>query len=262
MRLDVFLVEKGLVESRSKARWVVENGHVKVNGIVCTKVSKKVSPGDVVEVVENLKYVSRAGYKLEGLFEEFPVELTGKIVCDIGSSTGGFVDFFLQHGASKVYAVDVNVEQLHEKLKRDQRVVPIRANAKELDPSLIAEELDFISIDVSFISVRKLVQTVKKLASAKTKIIVLIKPQFEIPEGHKGVVRDKLIHVEAIKAVLTTYREAGFDCEYLTYSKMKGAEGNIEFFAVFRVGGEKNVCNEIIDGDIITVVERAWEDNG
>lgn len=262
MRLDLLLVERGFAESRTKAQWLIESGCVKLNGTICTKPSKKVTGNDAIEVAKNLKYVSRAGYKLEGLFEEIQLELFGTVVCDIGSSTGGFVDFFLQHGVSKVYSVDVNIEQLHEKLRADPRVIQIRANAKDLVPSLFEDELDYISVDVSFISVTKLVHSLKAISSEKTNLIILIKPQFEISHGHKGVVRNKLMHFEAIRNVLSAYQSAGFRCKYLTFSKIKGVEGNIEFFAVLSKAKEKNICNEITEDDIITVVERAWEDNG
>ncbi|WP_448375943.1 TlyA family RNA methyltransferase [Fervidobacterium sp.] len=267
IRLDVFLVSKNFIESRSKARQIIENGSVKVNGNVCKNPAKLIGENDIIEVLEIPKYVSRAGYKLEGLFSEVQIELFNKTVCDIGSSTGGFVDFLLQHGAKKVYAVDVNTEQLHSKLTSDSRVIRIRKNAKELCVENIGEVVDIVTTDVSFISVRKIKESIWNILSPSGYAIVLIKPQFEIGHQHSGIVKSREKHIQVLQDVIQDFLRYGFVLETLTYSKILGSDGNIEFFAVFTkqesfpISEENNVIDFQIGDIIIKVVDSAWEEH-
>jgi 23S rRNA (cytidine1920-2'-O)/16S rRNA (cytidine1409-2'-O)-methyltransferase len=257
VRFDQLITIKGLAESRTKAQYLIENGLVKLNGKVCVKPSKKCHIESIVEIIEELKYVSRAGYKLDGLLKEYKINLLGKTACDIGSSTGGFVDCLLQNGVKKIYAVDVNVDQLHSKLSSDTRVVKIEKNAREISKEDISDELDLITVDVSFISLEKILDNIFEIASDNTKIIALIKPQFETLKTHRGVVKDKNVHFEVLGNVIQYSQEVGLYCEYLTFSKMLGSDGNIEFFGVF----SKEKGNIIVSkDDIIRIVETAWEE--
>ncbi len=255
-RIDLFLVEHGYANTRSRAQWLIEMGYVKVDGKVITKNSFKVSQNSTVEVVEELPYVSRAGLKIEKFWEEYPFEIEEKVVCDLGSSNGGFVQFFLRKGAKRVYAVDVNTEQLDESLKSDSRVKPIEINVKELNESALGEKVDIVSSDLSFISIRKVISTIYDILKDTGVGLILVKPQFE-SEGHKGVVRDKRIHYEVLKNVVGDLVQFGFEFCYLTFSKILGGEGNIEFFVFVRKSNTRVVS--IHEYDIIKIVDKAWE---
>ncbi|AFG34614.1 TlyA family RNA methyltransferase [Fervidobacterium pennivorans subsp. shakshaketiis] len=271
-RLDVTLVRNGLVESRNKAKQVIESGKVSVNGQICKEPSRLVSPFDNIEVLETPRYVSRAGYKIEGLFknishmEDTEIEIRGKVICDIGSSTGGFVDFFIQNGALKVYAVDVNTEQLHPKLRSDERVKLIQKNAKELSFEDLREFVDIVSTDVSFISVRKIKKTILNLLKPGGYGIILIKPQFEVGYSHRGVIKDKPEHVRVLREVVRDFIKEGFKLVHLDFSRILGGDGNIEFFAVFQkcldVSLDKNIADTFLDSKIVEVVNDAWEELG
>ncbi|ABS60543.1 TlyA family RNA methyltransferase [Fervidobacterium nodosum] len=256
LRLDQLLILKGFVESRTKAQQMIENGLVLLDGKVCTKPSKKCHSDSKIIILDDLKYVSRAGYKLEGLLKEYKIDVSGKIACDIGSSTGGFIDCLLQNGVKKVYAVDVNTKQLHSKISLDDRVVKIEKNARYISKKDISDKLDIITIDVSFISITKLLEGILQLSENYTKIISLIKPQFETTNTDKGIVKDKKTHIEVIRKIVKAFRDEGLYCEYLTYSKLPGADGNIEFFGVF----SKEPVHSISKSDIISIVDTAWEE--
>lgn len=234
-RLDVLLVKQGLAESREKAKAVIMAGSVFVNG------QREDKPGAFfkeekarVEVRgSSLKYVSRGGLKLEKAVEAFGLELAGKICMDIGASTGGFTDCMLQNGAVKVYAVDVGSGQLAWKLRNDERVVCMeKTNFRYVVPQDIAEELDFASVDVSFISLDKILGPARALLKADGRMVCLIKPQFEAGRekvGKKGVVRDPQVHLEVIRKVEAFAGESGFAVLNLDFSPVKGPEGNIEY---------------------------------
>ncbi|HCI29071.1 MAG TPA: TlyA family RNA methyltransferase [Fervidobacterium sp.] len=258
-RLDHYLVASNMADSRNKAQQMIAKGYVTINGSICTKPSKKVNKNDQIRLIDKLKYVSRAGYKLESLLNEYKIDVLGQVACDIGSSTGGFVDCLLQNGARKVYAVDVNTEQLHPKLIADPRVFRIKKNARELQVTDLQEKPGLVTIDVSFISVTKLVKPVKLLTKPASKVIILIKPQFEVGKVHKGIIRDKQLHVESITKVLNIFQEETFTLEYLTYSKILGSDGNIEFFAVFSRNCFSNSFRKIELSDIMRVIDTAWE---
>lgn len=233
-RLDVLLVQRGLAASREKAKAVIMSGNVFVDGQredkAGTTFDEKV---DIVVRGKTLPYVSRGGLKLEKAVHQFGVELEGKICMDIGSSTGGFTDCMLQNGAVKVYAVDVGHGQLDWKLRQDERVVCMeKTNIRYVTPEDIADRLDFASVDVSFISLTKVLLPAKQLLKEDGQIVCLIKPQFEAGRekvGKKGVVRDKKVHREVIEMVIDYAVSIGFEVLNLEYSPIKGPEGNIEY---------------------------------
>lgn len=233
-RLDVLLVEQGFFESRQKAQATIMAGIVYVNG---QKVDKAGHPTDDNADIEvrgkTLKYVSRGGLKLEKAMQEFPIDLTDNIAADIGASTGGFTDCMLQNGASKVYAVDVGYGQLAWSLRSDPRVVCLeRTNARYLTTEQIPEPLNFASIDVSFISLKLILPALRPLMAERAQIVCLVKPQFEAGKdkvGKKGVVRDPAVHQEVLENFLQHAAQANFCVAGLTYSPVRGPEGNIEY---------------------------------
>lgn len=233
-RLDILLVERGLAPSREKAKAVIMSGIVYVDGNREDKAGTTVPEQAVIEVKGNaLPYVSRGGLKLEKAMQKFPVQLNGKICMDVGSSTGGFTDCMLQNGAVRVYAVDVGHGQLAWKLRNDARVVCMeRTNIRYVLPEHIGEAIDFSSIDVSFISLAKVLLPVKNLLTEHGQLVCLIKPQFEAGRekvGKKGVVRDKNVQEEVIRSVMEYAQSIELYPLALDYSPVKGPEGNIEY---------------------------------
>lgn len=234
-RLDVMLVNRQLAESREKAKAIIMSGNVFVNGQREDKAGDTFDPEkSQIEVRGNaLPYVSRGGLKLEKAIKEFGILLDEKTCMDIGSSTGGFTDCMLQNGAVKVYAVDVGHGQLAWKLRQDSRVVCMeKTNIRYVMPEDIGEPLDFISIDVSFISLTKVLLPAKRLLKENGQIVCLIKPQFEAGRekvGKKGVVREKSVHLEVIEQVISYAVGLGFEILHLEFSPIKGPEGNIEY---------------------------------
>ena len=233
-RLDVLLVERGLLESRQKAQATIMSGLVFVNQQRVDKPGTSVANDAEIEVRGNvLQYVSRGGLKLEKAMATFPIELKGAVCGDIGASTGGFTDCMLQNGAVKVYAVDVGYGQLAWKLRSDPRVVCMeRTNARYLDHEQIPEELDFASIDVSFISLKLILPAVCGILKNGGHVACLVKPQFEAGKekvGKKGVVRDPAVHLEVLENFLVHAKESGFTVLDMTFSPIRGPEGNIEY---------------------------------
>lgn len=233
-RLDILLVERGLFESRQKAQATIMSGLVYVDG---RKVDKAGNPTDEEASIEvrgkSLKYVSRGGLKLEKAMASFPITLTDQVAADIGASTGGFTDCMLQNGARKVYAVDVGYGQLAWSLRSDPRVVCLeRTNARYLTVEQIPEPLDFASIDVSFISLKLILPALRPLMREGGQVVCLVKPQFEAGKekvGKKGVVRDPAVHREVLEHFLEHAAQAQFHVAGLTYSPIRGPEGNIEY---------------------------------
>ena len=233
-RLDVLLVSRGLAQSREKAKAVIMSGEVLVNG---QREDKAGSMFDTaVEITLKhppLKYVSRGGLKLEKAIQTYELNLEGKVCMDIGSSTGGFTDCMLQNGAARVYAIDVGTNQLAWKLRQDPRVVSMeKTNIRYVTPDQIGEAVCFASVDVSFISLTKVLEPVRALLADRAQMVVLIKPQFEAGRekvGKKGVVRDPKVHEEVIEAVIHCALQLGFTVLALEYSPIKGPEGNIEY---------------------------------
>ena len=235
-RLDVLLVNKGLAESREKAKRTIMAGIVYVNGEKEDKAGTTFDPEVNIEVRGNvLPYVSRGGLKLEKAIKEFGVSCDGKVCLDIGASTGGFTDCMLQNGAVRVFAIDVGHGQLDWKLRNDERVVCMeKTNIRYVKPEDLGEPASLVSIDVSFISLQLVLPVVKTLIKDDCQVVCLIKPQFEAGRdqvGKKGVVRDKKVHVEVIEKTLSFAYSIGFELKGLTFSPIKGPEGNIEYLA-------------------------------
>lgn len=233
-RIDVLLFERGLAPSREKARTLIMAGSVYVNNQKFDKPGDTVSDDAEIEVRgSTLKYVSRGGLKLEKAMQLFPIDLNGKICMDIGASTGGFTDCMLQNGAQKVYSVDVGYGQLAWQLRQDPRVVNLeRTNARYLTREQVPEEIDFFSVDVSFISLRIILPAVRPLLRDDGLAVCLIKPQFEAGRekvGKKGVVRDRAVHEEVVETICRFALENGYSVLGLTFSPVKGPEGNIEY---------------------------------
>ena len=250
-RLDLLLTERGLQESRQKAQATIMSGLVFVNGQRVDKPGTAVPNDAPIEIRGNtLKYVSRGGLKLEKAMAEFPIDLHGCICGDIGASTGGFTDCMLQNGASKVYAVDVGYGQLAWKLREDPRVICMeRTNARYLSHEQISDELDFASIDVSFISLKLILPAVAGILKDGGCVASLVKPQFEAGRekvGKKGVVRDPTVHKEVLEHYLEHAQEAGFGVLGLTYSPIRGPEGNIEYLGFLKKGAELDKVRKTI----------------
>lgn len=259
-RLDVELVNRGLVESREKGRALIMEGAVYVNGQKAYKAGDKVKDGMNIEIRgAKLRYVSRGGLKLEKALDVFPITLDGCVCMDIGASTGGFTDCMLQNGAKKVYAVDVGYGQLAWKLRSDERVVNIeRTNIRYIDFDLVELPLDFVSTDVSFISLSHVLPVAYKLLKDGGEMVALIKPQFEAGReqvGKKGVVRDIAVHSEVIKKITSLAFDTGFSVRGLDFSPIKGPEGNIEFLMYLSKDADR--VNAADDDAVKSVTESA-----
>lgn len=248
-RIDTLLVERGLIESRQKAQRVIMSGQVYVDNQKVDKSGTKVDRDSEIEIRGNtLPYVSRGGLKLEKAVQEFGIKLKDKVCIDIGASTGGFTDCMLQKGAKRVYAIDVGYGQLAWKLRQDERVVNMeRTNIRYVEPEQIGEEIDFISIDVAFISLRLVLPVAKKLLKGDGEIVCLIKPQFEAGReqvGKKGVVRDRLVHLEVVESIVNFAHSISLSVIDLSFSPIKGPEGNIEYLLYLK----KN--EQLLDGGV------------
>ncbi len=262
IRLDVYMNESGMCESREKARALIMEGKVFLDNQKCDKPGMQINPekdkpeirGDV------LRYVSRGGLKLEKAMKEFPISLEGKITMDIGASTGGFTDCMLQNGAVKVYSIDVGYGQLAWKLRQDERVVNLeRTNIRYVTEEQVPDKVDFASIDVSFISLKLVLPVAYKLLSEKGEVAALIKPQFEAGReqvGKKGVVKDINVHFQVCKNALGYARENGFYPCGIAFSPIKGPEGNIEYLMYLKKEKEDI---EISDEEIWEVINKSHE---
>ena len=253
-RLDLRLVQLGLVTGRDKAKAVIMAGTVYVNGQKADKAGFEVSEEDKIELRgETLRYVSRGGLKLEKAMESFPITIDGTVCMDIGASTGGFTDCMLQNGAKKVYAIDVGYGQLAWKLRTDDRVINLeRTNFRHVTNEQVPDPVDFASVDVSFISLTLILPPALPLLAEGGQMVCLIKPQFEAGKGlvgKKGVVKDPQIHKDVIVKVVDFAHQNGFSVLGLTYSPVKGPEGNIEYLVHLQKSGEPvcNVDREMID---------------
>ncbi len=239
--MDVLIVERGLVPSRERAQAILLAGNVLVNGQKMEKPGSQVAADARVEIIgEALRYASRGGVKLEGALEDFGVLPQGLICLDVGSSTGGFTDCLLQRGAARVFAVDVTVDQLDWKLRRDPRVTTVELNARYLRPEDIPELPALVTMDVSFISVAKVLPAVVPVAAPAAGFLILIKPQFELEKseiGKGGIVRDAALHQKAIERVQAAAVECGLTTLGVRPSHLPGTEGNQEFFLHARARG-------------------------
>jgi 23S rRNA (cytidine1920-2'-O)/16S rRNA (cytidine1409-2'-O)-methyltransferase len=263
-RIDAALVEAGHFETRERAKAAIMAGSVYIDGQKCLKPGQTVSDNANIEVRGGLKYVSRGGLKLEKAVAEFGLDLSGRICVDVGASTGGFTDCMLQNGAAHVFAVDVGYGQLAWKLRTDERVsVMERTNARYLVPEdfPVGQERrapDFASIDVSFISVRLILPALRSVLAEGAEVASLIKPQFEAGRenvGKNGVVRDKSVHIEVIERFIADAQAAGFSVLGLTFSPVRGPEGNLEFLAHLKKSEEP----QYIQTDVAAVVAAAHE---
>lgn len=260
-RLDVLLVKKNLAKSREKAKAVIMAGNVFVDGQREDKAGSMFSPDVEVEVRGHaIPYVSRGGLKLEKALANFNVNVKDKVCTDVGSSTGGFTDCMLQNGAKKVFAIDVGRGQLDWKLRNDPRVICMeKTNIRYVMPDDIGEPVDFSSIDVSFISLTKVLVPIRDYLKSDGEIVALIKPQFEAGRekvGKKGVVREKSTHLEVIRKVMDYALSVGFDLCALDFSPIKGPEGNIEYLIHLRKRNSDTGENHGIDPD--AVVQNAF----
>ena len=240
-RLDQALVERGLCTGRDRAKGIIMAGQVYVNHQKADKAGMSVSPDDEIEVRgDQLAYVSRGGLKLEKAMKEFNLRLDGCICADIGASTGGFTDCMLQNGAVKVYAIDVGYGQLAWKLRCDERVINLeRTNIRHVTDKEVPEPLDFASVDVSFISLKLVLPVLFNLLKDNGEAVCLIKPQFEAGRelvGKKGVVRDENTHIMVVDNALSAAKDNGFTPIHLTFSPVKGPEGNIEYLMHLKKG--------------------------
>ncbi len=260
-RLDVLLVKRNLAESREKAKAIIMSGNVFVENEREDKAGTTFSDDVKIEIKgHTLKYVSRGGLKLEKAMQNFDVTVDGKVCTDVGSSTGGFTDCMLQNGAVKVFAIDVGRGQLDWKLRQDERVVCMeKTNIRYVTPEDIGEPIDFSSIDVSFISLTKVLEPIRNYLTDDGEIVALIKPQFEAGRekvGKKGVVRERSTHHEVIQKVAEYANSIGFEIKNIDFSPIKGPEGNIEYLIHL-----KKCLTEapVIAIDLETVVDRAFD---
>ena len=256
-RLDVVLAERGLAESRQKAQAVIMAGQVYVNGQKVDKAGAPIGEDAQIEVRgKALPYVSRGGLKLEKAMSCWPIHLTGAVCADIGASTGGFTDCMLQNGAAKVYAVDVGYNQLDWRLRTHPQVVCMeRTNARYLTAEQIPQPLDFFSVDVSFISLSLILPALRPLLKPDGQGVCLVKPQFEAGKekvGKKGVVRDPQVHLEVLEHFLDHAAQAGFTVKDITFSPIRGPEGNIEYLGY--LSAEEGPPYQ---GDLKALVERS-----
>lgn len=259
LRLDQLLVEKGIVESRGKAKLLILSGQILIDN---PGQSQTIKPGQLVpldaciKVKTPLKYVSRGGLKLEKALNEFPINVVGKVAIDIGASTGGFTDCLLQYGVNFVYAVDVGYGQIAWQLRQNTQQVEVieRTNIRHLDPKSIARQLDLAVIDVSFISLTKVLPTAIGLLSSSSQIIALIKPQFEAGKelvSKGGVVWDSSSHLFVIRKVRDTVEKLGWQMVALTHSPLRGPAGNIEFLAHFTAKQAEGLAQQIPIAEIV-----------
>lgn len=258
-RLDVALVERGLAESRAKAQATIMAGLVYVEGQKADKPGLSVTPEQSIEVRgAACPYVSRGGLKLEKALRDFGVDPTGYVCSDSGASTGGFTDCLLQQGARKVFAIDVGYGQLAWKIRSDPRVVVMeRTNIRNVAPEDLGEALDLSVVDVSFISLKLVLPVIYRLLKPEGQVLCLIKPQFEAGKekvGKKGVVRDPSVHQQVLEQFLETAAEVGFSVKNLTFSPVKGPEGNIEF-----LGHLSKAAISPVEPDAAAIVAAAHE---
>lgn len=254
-RLDVLLVNRGMVESREKAKAIIMTGNVFVNEQREDKAGQKFPVDVYIEIRgKKLKFVSRGGYKLEKALQVFPIDLTDLTCMDVGASTGGFTDCMLQNGAKFVYSIDVGTNQLAWKLRQDERVQSMeKTNIRYVTAEDVGELVDFVSIDVAFISLTKVLEPIRHLMKNEARMVCLIKPQFEAGRekvGKKGVVRDLAVHKEVMEQVITYAKSLGFLIKGLDFSPIRGPEGNIEYLLYIQK----------MENSAVTFPENEWNE--
>ena len=256
IRLDQYLVQHGMIQSRERAKAMIMSGVVFVNEQKVDKAGEMIKEDAKVEVRgHDIGYVSRGGLKLEKAMKCFPLTPNGKVCMDIGASTGGFTDCMLQNGAKKVYSIDVGYGQLAWKLRNDPRVVNLeRTNMRKVTREQVPDEIDFFSVDVSFISLKLILPVARQLMSENAQAVCLIKPQFEAGRekvGKKGVVRDPAVHVEVVRKIFDFCLENGFDVLNLDYSPIKGPEGNIEYLIHLRKSDDPKSYTDVTPEQLV-----------
>ncbi|MCE5204351.1 MAG: TlyA family RNA methyltransferase [Coriobacteriales bacterium] len=260
-RADVELVSRGLFSSREQARAAILAGLVRVDGRPLTKAGENLRDDAVVEVTQVKRYVSRGGHKLEAALDRFGIDVTGMRAIDVGASTGGFTDCLLKRGAASVVAVDVGYGQLDWSLRNDPRVTVLeRTHIRDLDPAFVGAPFDLVVCDVSFISLVRVLPRLVALAGENGSVIALVKPQFEAGKGRvgkKGVVRDAAVHVDVLESVMRAVEDIGWVVRGLTWSPLKGPQGNIEFLAWFASSGEPSVARP---ADVVAGAHEALGD--
>ena len=258
-RLDILLTEKNFFDSRARAKAMIMAGKILVNGQKVDKAGTLIADDAEIRILgKEMPFVSRGGLKLQKALDVFNIIISGKIAADVGASTGGFTDCMLQHGAKKVYAIDVGYGQLAWKLRSNVQVVNMeRTNIRNVTRKDFLDDIDFVSIDVAFISLEKVLPVVYDVLSDSGEVVALIKPQFEAGREHvgkKGVVKDKTIHATVIERVLNFAASVGFVIKGLDFSPVKGPEGNIEYLAYLSKGGDA------VNVEILSVVNLAHEE--
>ena len=258
MRIDLELVKRGIFPSRQKAKEAIAEGKVKLCGEICTKPSLNVSEDDEIELCgEIMEYVGRGGLKLRKLIEHTGISLKGSVCMDIGASTGGFTDCMLENGAAYVYAVDVGYGQLAEKLREDERVCCMeKTDIRDISKEMLDKTIDFISVDVSFISLKLILPKIYELLSENGSAALLIKPQFEAGRkniGKKGVVKNEKIHERVLTDITAAVSAEGFFIKEIIHSPIKGGSGNIEYLAFIDKSGERACI------DVKETVRNAFE---
>ena len=256
IRLDQYLCQNGYAQSRERAKALIMSGIVFVNEQKVDKAGEMIAEDAKVEVRgHDIGYVSRGGLKLEKAMQVFPMRPDGKVCMDIGASTGGFTDCMLQNGAKKVYSIDVGYGQLAWKLRNDPRVVNLeRTNMRKVTREQVPDEIDFFSVDVSFISLKLILPVARQLMSENAQAVCLIKPQFEAGRekvGKKGVVRDPAVHVEVVRKIFDFCLENGFDVLNLDYSPIKGPEGNIEYLIHLRKSDDPKSYTDVTPEQLV-----------
>ena len=255
-RLDAVMVQQGMVPSRQRAKTLIQNGQISVNGKVCTKPAFAVSETDQIAMEgSDIPFVGRGGLKLEHAVQQMQLSLEGMVCLDIGASTGGFTDCMLQNGAVKVYAVDVGYGQLAWSLRTDERVVNMeRTNIRNVKPEDLAEQIEFFSVDVSFISLHHIFPVAQAITTPDAMGVCLVKPQFEAGRekvGKNGVVRDPATHREVLHNAMGYAAANGFAVRGLDFSPVKGPEGNIEYLMFVQKSGEPSVLDDSVAEQVV-----------
>lgn len=258
-RIDVILFERELVDSREKAKVLIKHGQVLLNNEVCTKPSKLVNETDKLEIINKLKFVGRGGYKLQKALEDFKINLQDKVCLDVGASTGGFTDCMLQYGAKKIFALDVGHSQLDDTLKVNSKVINMeKINIREVDKEIFDSAIDFIAVDVSFISINLILSKLIELVNENGEIVILLKPQFEAGKENikkNGLVKSKKVHLLVLKNVVENIKEHNLFIKGLTNSPIKGGEGNIEYLLYLSKSAESQIIVDVKD-----TVENAFKE--
>lgn len=262
VRLDTALVERNLAKSRERAKEIIKNNGVTVNGRVVSKPGFNVQETDTLEIIgQQLKYVSRGGLKLEKAVESFNLDFNDRICIDLGASTGGFVDCMLQNGAKKVYAVDVGHDQLDISLVQNPKVVNIEGvNVKDFSSDYVAGKVDCVTADLSFISVKKSLPVIKSVLKENAIAVILIKPQFEVGKskiGKGGIVKDKSTHIELLTEIIPYIESCGISVDGLVCSGIKGGDGNIEYLALLK--NQLPVNSYLSSFDVKSFVLKSFE---